>query len=389
MDSFVSAEITSTTSAPLSDGDSWYFHVRARDQADNWADGAVHIGPFWIDTAAPTVIASSPAFTIPASIPVSWSGSDTTSGIISYDVQVRVDDGTWQDWLTDVTQTTDTYTGAGGHTYCFRVRAEDQAGNVADYAPGNGDTCTTMTNYKLTGTIWNNRDQPVYKACVSATPVMSNTAYSELDGTYALYFNPQGAYALEVMRASFGSLPPVTYTLTGNLTGADFILPPHDDVIVNGGFEQGLAGWDTSGLVGSHIMGTLQVTMTAHTGQGALDFVNTAVVTQTVTLSSTVTDPTLSLLYRVIGTAQPGDVFTVTAQSTSLAVSTTLPFDAADWTHAWLDVSDLAGQSVSVTLESAIAPQSPEVHVIVDEVSLGTSRPGVYYTMLPVISRQK
>jgi len=31
----------------------WYFHIRARDKSNNWADGATHYGPFWIDADDP------------------------------------------------------------------------------------------------------------------------------------------------------------------------------------------------------------------------------------------------------------------------------------------------------------------------------------------------
>ena len=78
----------------------------------------------------------------------------------------------------------------------------------------------------------------------------------------------------------------------------------------------------------------------------------------------------------------------MTARSASLVIPMTLPLDETDWSHAWLDVSELAGQSITVILESAIAPQSPAVHVIVDEVSLGETRPGLYKVMLPLVLRQ-
>ena len=45
-------------------------------------------------------------------------------------MQVRVDGGGWADWLMATTAVTGTYTGQEGHTYCFRVRARDVAGNV-------------------------------------------------------------------------------------------------------------------------------------------------------------------------------------------------------------------------------------------------------------------
>jgi hypothetical protein len=43
-----------TNSPPLATGKSWYFHSRARDKSNNWADGATHYGPFWIDANDPS-----------------------------------------------------------------------------------------------------------------------------------------------------------------------------------------------------------------------------------------------------------------------------------------------------------------------------------------------
>lgn len=62
---------------------------------------------------------------------ISWSAIDITSGVASYDVQVRVGDtGSWADWLTSSSITHGVYDGAPGDTYYFRVRAKDLAGNI-------------------------------------------------------------------------------------------------------------------------------------------------------------------------------------------------------------------------------------------------------------------
>lgn len=61
---------------------------------------------------------------------VTWSGKDVWSGVAAYDVQVRDGyEGTWAGWLTSTSATSGTFTGAHGHTYFFRARARDQAGN--------------------------------------------------------------------------------------------------------------------------------------------------------------------------------------------------------------------------------------------------------------------
>jgi len=61
---------------------------------------------------------------------VTWSGEDVWSGVAAYDVQVRDGyEGAWTGWLTGTAIVSDTFTGAHGHTYFFRTRARDQAGN--------------------------------------------------------------------------------------------------------------------------------------------------------------------------------------------------------------------------------------------------------------------
>lgn len=77
---------------------------------------------------------------------VAWSGEDNCAGIASYDVQARDGyEGTWMDWLTRTEALSATFTGIHGHTYFFRARARDLAGNQTPF--GNeewGETFTTV-----------------------------------------------------------------------------------------------------------------------------------------------------------------------------------------------------------------------------------------------------
>jgi len=111
------------------------------------------------DTTAPTASASSPDKTSEDVFLVSWSGDDATSGLVSYDVQLRVgSSGTWQDWQTATTQTSATFGPADpvavqdGHTYYFRACARDRAGNVGLYAP-QGD-CSTYIEAHVASAMW-------------------------------------------------------------------------------------------------------------------------------------------------------------------------------------------------------------------------------------------
>jgi hypothetical protein len=125
-----------TTSHPLDDGSSWYFHIRARDRAENWASEVEDWGPFYIDAADPySCTITSPIETDSTSFPVEWSCDDALSGVSLHDVQVRDgEDGSWTDWLTSITSISATYTGAvHNNTYHFRVCAHDRAGNVSGY----------------------------------------------------------------------------------------------------------------------------------------------------------------------------------------------------------------------------------------------------------------
>jgi hypothetical protein len=76
---------------------------------------------------------------------VHWSGSDTFSGFDRFDVQVRRDGGAWEDWLLaqSATSTLAWYYGEPGHTYAFRVRGRDLAGNQEAY-PASPDTSTSI-----------------------------------------------------------------------------------------------------------------------------------------------------------------------------------------------------------------------------------------------------
>lgn len=71
----------------------------------------------------------------------SWHGWDPalqthTSGLKNFDIQTRVDSGSWRTIATKSTATGRTWSGlTAGHTYGLRVRARDRAGNVGRWTP--------------------------------------------------------------------------------------------------------------------------------------------------------------------------------------------------------------------------------------------------------------
>jgi predicted phage tail protein len=116
------------------DGKSYTFRVRAVDAAGNIGD--------WSNEVATTVDTTAPLASLEALQPLSfgafqvtWSGSDATSGVASYDIEVQLDGGAWVNWISATTQTSALFTPTIGHTYSFRVRAVDHAGNAGGWSP--------------------------------------------------------------------------------------------------------------------------------------------------------------------------------------------------------------------------------------------------------------
>jgi hypothetical protein len=74
------------------------FSVTATDRAGN--EGTQ---PFVLanDAIPPTATVTVPSAS-GLGIPVAWTGQDDQAGIRHYDVQVRENDGDWDDWLTAV-----------------------------------------------------------------------------------------------------------------------------------------------------------------------------------------------------------------------------------------------------------------------------------------------
>lgn len=113
------------------DGSVYQFRARGVDQAGN----VEPYGPAEAETTADTVAPTStidplPVITNNVSFTVSWTGTDTVSGIKYYDVQYRYSDGPWLIWLPQTIATSATFTSGGDGLYQFEVRAVDQVNQV-------------------------------------------------------------------------------------------------------------------------------------------------------------------------------------------------------------------------------------------------------------------
>lgn len=118
------------------------------------ADGASQLGPAGAISSRVTIDRSDPSVSTPkptlrsgiqldgtsASEPLpmtlSWSGSDSGSGVASFDVKRSRDGGAWERIANDTTAASLQTSVTPGHGYRFKVRATDKAGNVGSWAGG-------------------------------------------------------------------------------------------------------------------------------------------------------------------------------------------------------------------------------------------------------------
>ncbi len=253
-------------------GKTYAFRSRAYDNAFN-------IGPWATDPDATTTVENFPPETAVSTLypftkkgnilTVSWGGAEPgNSGIQSYDIQYRINNGVWTDWLVDTSKTSNAWyalSGSGadvGDTVYFRSRAVDFAQNEEVWPIGDGDTATTFYTWGISGTAYDNTGTPisgVNPAIYSDT--LGNVANTP-DGKYGAYTIHSGdTYSVTWDRQNLGSLPATNFPGVSDAM-FDVYLPPADNIWVDGGFESGTL---------SHYTGETAVitNVLAHTGNYA------------------------------------------------------------------------------------------------------------------------
>jgi hypothetical protein len=146
-DTWPETSSNNTTSSPLADSNSWYFHIRARDAAGN-AGPSSHIGPFYIDVTPPGTPSNvwSPShsrwsWSSDRTIDVNWSGAnDNASGVNGYSLEWSQSSNTVPDTSVDTMSTSATSSPLGdGNNWYVHIRVHDTAGNwssnAAHYGP--------------------------------------------------------------------------------------------------------------------------------------------------------------------------------------------------------------------------------------------------------------
>ena len=124
------------------DGRKYAFRVRGVDNVGNIEPYGAADTATVVDTQPPTVmVAPLPSVINGTSFAVTWSGSDSASGIQYYDVQYRFNGGPWILWQAATLNTSATFTGANDGVYAFEARGID---NLDQYEAFNDNPEATV-----------------------------------------------------------------------------------------------------------------------------------------------------------------------------------------------------------------------------------------------------
>lgn len=244
---------TSATYAATS-GQTYAFRVQARDNAHNLSNWTPDNQAVTTIEAWPpqTAVAPIPPFThINNDLSIIWGGTDDGhSGIASYDVQYRLNNASWNNWLTEITLTSANLQSNGlpGDVIDLRSRGRDVAHNLESW-PAVPDTSTTLYQWGITGQVHDNTNTPVGGATIQTTPLAFHTPASDREGAFGSYVTDASTvYSVTISKSGYGSLPE---------TGYDFVpdpelhtaLPPANNLVGNAFFETGTLSptWMVSG----------------------------------------------------------------------------------------------------------------------------------------------
>jgi len=294
---------------------------------------------------------------------LSWSGTDEGSGIDSYDIFYKKNKaGTWTKWLENTQLEQATFNGEIGNSYYFRSQAYDKVDHIQPWRP---DIQTSIVFYStvLSTTVTDLRGIGIYSTSVSLNPsaLYTNTTMNQ----YQFYFGEDNLFhTIGVSADGFGYLPETSLNTTED-KDLHWVLSPTINLIANGGFESGnIDAWLPSAN-GVNVLNTEK-----HTGQYSVQLLGvlsgTVGITQTITINEELHSPTLSFFYKTSDiTGSEG--FTLKLSTPLTTTETKIQPTSKEWTHFWKDLSSLAGQSVTVTLEIADVDKT----VLVDEITIG------------------
>jgi hypothetical protein len=262
------------------------------------------------------------------------------------------------------------YDPPAGVPFRARARAWDMAGNHTAWQYTNP---MTMYRNELVSRVIDNRGLAVPDATITINYSTFLQVY-EGEGIYHSYTTEAApdwqSGEIRWSHSGLGSAGPRRY---GGWADAgqfnfDVVLPPLDNVVVNGGFDGGtLDGWDAVGPV-EVIEWVDHVYFPGYQSQEMS-------LSQEVTIPVSTTNPTLSFAYQL---AQPEDtpfrVELVSESGTTVLVS--LANHTAPAKQLWVSLAPWAGETVTLRFVREAGSLPPDVTL--DDVSIGSAYPDVW-----------
>ena len=206
---------------------------------------------FIVDRSPPmTHLSPLPQYSPVDHLMLRWNVAEAGAGIDRYEIEYRDQaDSQWQtaqtvsDSATTSIQITDTIP---GHSYDFRMRAIDRAGNFEPW-PISAESSTTVYGHLGNGQVIDNRGVPVPYAQLRSVPPGLNTAQTDSAGNFTMYWAESGPYTLSAIKSGFGSLS-TNLNVTEDKVNVELVLPPADNLISNGSFQiRNMTGWRIEG----------------------------------------------------------------------------------------------------------------------------------------------
>ena len=180
-------------------------YVKAYDFSGNtWGAMLLNLA---IEGGKPTSQLSTLAGTTQSTaVQLHWSASDSQSGVDHLDFQYQVDGGAWQTWdLQPGSATSAWFIKAPGHTYGFRMRAVDRAGNMEDF-PGSAEASTTLSASCSGGSYEPGNDSPGGAVTLTVDQPASGVFCQPADRDwYAVQLQGGQTYAIAVTSTGGGA----------------------------------------------------------------------------------------------------------------------------------------------------------------------------------------
>ncbi len=199
---------------------------------------------------------------------VSWQGKDFgLSGLLNIGVQYKqLSSETWMDWILLAFSGSEVFSGNPGETYYFRSQALDNADNIEPWPSGEGDTFTTLYTSFAAGKVTDSRGVPLSLLSLNLNPLPVNSPIqTNLAGDFTAYLTTYMTETLALASTGYGTFPNTSINAQNDFV-SDYYLPPVENLIQNGGFEDDpeiFSHWE--------ITGTVPITFgVAHSGQNAL-----------------------------------------------------------------------------------------------------------------------